>query len=603
MKHRPLIYTLAALAAVIGAVFFAGRLRGADAAEKTQYKVAKVERGTVKKTVSATGTLQPWTVVDIKSKAGGRVDRLLVDVGSEVKKGQVLARIDPTDTLLTYSQAKADIDSAQARVAQNNSTYQLQVQQSRIAIRNAQSQLASAVASKRAAQARVKTALDNANAQPRLTSATVSQARANYNSAVEQRRQLDATQPQDKAQAQAAVDQAQANFENETADLNRQRSLLGKGFVSQSVVDQAQAGARVAEAQLSSARARLRTLADEQKAARAAADARTAQARAALDNARSQIDVQSRQNAVSEARAALQQAEAQVATARATLDQAVANQANNQIRRFDITTAQASTARSEASLLNAKTTLDQTTVRSPNEGIVLQKYVEQGTIITSGLSFNSVGTSIFQIGDTTRMYVNVSVDETDIASVDEGQKVDVTIEAYPGIPFEGKVTRVDPQAKVEQNVTTVNVRVEIDNSSPTFRLLKPNMNATCEFIVDQKDEALSVPTDAVKQDDQGNSYVEIAQGGKPAPADAKTGTPADPDALVDVKVKRQTVEVGVTGNETVEIKSGLKEGDPVVTQTIEPAPPTTGGGGGGSPFAGGGGRPGGGFGGGGGGRR
>jgi HlyD family secretion protein len=311
--------------------------------------------------------------------------------------------------------------------------------------------------------------------------------------------------------------------------------------------------------------------------------------------------VRSRQNAVLEAKAALQQAKAQVATVSSTLDQAIANQRNNEIRRLDITSAQATRARAAASLTNAKTTLDQTTVRAPSDGVVLKKYVEEGTIITSGLSLSSTGTSILQMGDTSKMYVNVAVDETDIANVDEGQKVDVTIEAYPGIPFEGKVTRVNPQAQVEQNVTTVTVRVEIDNSSPTFRLLKPAMNATCEFIIAQKDDALAVPNEAIKQDDQGGSYVEVAVGGKPAPPDKETGTPADADTLVDVKPKKQTIEVGVEGNESTEVKTGLKEGDTIVAQTIEPAPPTTGGGGG-SPFAGGG-RPGGGFGGGGGGGR
>ena len=61
-------------------------MRAANAADKTQYKIAAAQFGAVKKTVSATGTLQPWSTVDIKSKAGGRVNALLVDVGSVVTK-------------------------------------------------------------------------------------------------------------------------------------------------------------------------------------------------------------------------------------------------------------------------------------------------------------------------------------------------------------------------------------------------------------------------------------------------------------------------------------------------------------------------------------
>jgi HlyD family secretion protein len=163
----------------------------------------------------------------------------------------------------------------------------------------------------------------------------------------------------------------------------------------------------------------------------------------------------------------------------------------------------------------------------------------------------------------------VTVDETDIANVDVGQAVDITMDAYPGIPFEGKVMRIDPQALVESNVTNIHVRVELDNSDVKFKLLKPGMNATCEFVKDKKDNVLSVPSEAVRTDDQGR-YVEVAVGGKPAPGDPKTNTPADPNTLIDVKVVKRRVELGLEGNEADEITGGLKEGDTIITQTIQP---------------------------------
>src|SRR5438477_6342517 len=91
------------IVAVVGVPGFliVQRIRAAGPADKVQYKITKAEIGLVKKTVSATGTLQPWKVVDIKSKAGGRVDKLLVDVGSIVRPNQVMALIDPSDTQLT----------------------------------------------------------------------------------------------------------------------------------------------------------------------------------------------------------------------------------------------------------------------------------------------------------------------------------------------------------------------------------------------------------------------------------------------------------------------------------------------------------------------
>jgi len=381
---------------------------------------------------------------------------------------------------------------------------------------------------------------------------------------------------------------------------------MQKGFVSQQVVDQARAAAASDQASVNAARAKVSTIDAQQAAARASSDAQVAQSKAALQNAKAQTDVTAKKNALLQAQAAYEQAQAQVQQSQAALDQAIANQANNGIKEQAVKTAQASEARAQASLTNAKTTLDQTTVTAPEDGVVLQKYVEQGTIITSGLSLSSTGTSIVQLGNIDRMYVDVQVDETDIANVDEGQSVDISFDAYPGVPFEGKVYRVEPQAQVDNNVTTVHVRVEVDNSEPTFRLLKPGMNSTCEFILGKKENVVAVPNDAIHQDDQG-SYVQTASGGKVAPADPTSGQPADKDTLVGVTLKRVAVETGLVGNDTTEITKGLKEGDTIVVQTIEPeettAAPTQGAAAGGSPFGGGRGFGGGGGGGGGGGRR
>ncbi|HSV75011.1 MAG TPA: efflux RND transporter periplasmic adaptor subunit [Chthonomonadales bacterium] len=559
------------------------RIRSNDGTEEVQYKLQDVTRDRVRKTVSATGTLKPWAVVDIKSKAGGRVDALLVTEGSEVKRGQVLAKIDPTDTLLNVNTARADIDSARAREMQSDGTWRLQIEQSATSVASARASLASAEASLSAAKVRLERARTTQGAQPRLWRMSVEAAEAQHEAASKQRKQLDSTQAVERATAQASYDQAKANLDNGQANYGRQQSLLARGFVSQQAVDQARASYEVSAAQVRSADARLRTIGEEQRAAIDAADARVKQALAGLESARAQeADVRNADHSVEEAQAAVQQAEAQVRQQRAAHAQAQANVANNDIRRFDIATAQASLERARASFANARTTLDQTVVRAPSDGVILQKYVEEGTIVSSALSFAATGNNILQLGDVTRMYVDVTVDETDIATVREGQQVDIMMDAYPGVPFEGTVTRIDPQAVVEQNVTQIHVRVEVDNSAPAFRLLKPGMNATCEFIDDEREDVVCVPSEALRTDDKGQ-FVEVGTGGQPAPPDPKSGDPADPDLLVRVKVERRDVQVGLEGNDVVEIRSGVTEGEKVVVQTIEPVKEQAG-----SPFGGGG---------------
>ncbi|WP_395088646.1 efflux RND transporter periplasmic adaptor subunit [Armatimonas sp.] len=596
---RKLISIVVALAVLGGGGYFLSkRLAGASAAaQKTQYKLGKAETGSVKKTVSSSGTLQAWKVVDIKARAGGELTYLGVDIGSKVTTGQLLARIDPLDVQTQLNLAKADERSALARRDQSQKTWQLQVAQSKISVRDAQVSVRSAEATLSASQAnlaaskaRLLTSRQQAETQPALTNSAIANAQASYDQAKVQREQLDSTTQQLRAAADAAYKQAIANRDNARLLLDRQKALVERGFVSQQAVDSARASLEVAEATLTSAKIKQDTVGSELRGSLESADARVAQTKAALDQAQAGIaDISNRKNSVLEAEAsvkqteaAVKQSEAALMRAKVALDQARTNIGTNDVRHYDVDTNNSSIVRATASRTNAETTLQRTEIRSPMGGVVLAKTVEQGTIIASAMGISSAGASMMTIGDTSRMYVDVVVDETDVANVDEGQKVDVSVEAYPGTSFEGKVIRVDPQAVVNQNVTSVHVRVEVDNSTPTFQLLKPGMNTTCQFVVKEVSNVLVVSNDAIKDDDDGTKYVEKATGGKAAPPDATTGIPAEEGTMIDVKITKAKVEVGTVGNDTTEITSGLVEGDSVVTQTIEPEPPKAAGG---SPFA------------------
>src|SRR3954451_10452765 len=89
------------VALVIGGVwgawaFFKGN--GKDPKDQIKYEEQAASTGDVRSFVSATGVIQPWKVVDVKSNVAGRIDKLYVDLGASVKAGQTVADIDPTDT-------------------------------------------------------------------------------------------------------------------------------------------------------------------------------------------------------------------------------------------------------------------------------------------------------------------------------------------------------------------------------------------------------------------------------------------------------------------------------------------------------------------------
>lgn len=533
---RTLIQRLLILAVALCAAFVVVRVvvnsRTAKA-KGPEIRTEKVERGDVISSVNATGTLQPLTTVDVKSNVGGRVDLLTVDVGDMVKKGQLIAKIDPTDTVTQFNQAKADYDATMARLRQAEIQMTLQEEQSKAQIEQARKQLESA-------RAREMQAYQQMKVQPKLTLASIQQAEANLKSAKDDLRQLRvATIPQSKAQAQASYDQAMANLSNARKDRDRQKALLAKGFVPVSTVDSAEEQVAMTQAAVNSAKIKLDTMEGQFEAEEQAALARVAQAEAALDTARSnRMQIQIREQDWKAAKATRAQAESE-------LRLAIENQKQIRVRKNDIVASEAQRVRSQASLDQARTQLDYITISAPRDGIVLQKYIEQGTIIASGRSSVVQGTNIIQLGDISRMFIICKVDETDIGSIEAGQRVDVKVDAYPNELFEGKVTRVDPQATVEQNVTTIPVKVEI--TDPDVRL-KPGMNADCEFITASRENVVVVPNMALR-DNEGAYEVTVMVGGK--------------------QVTRP-VEVGVAGPETTEIRSGLKEGEEVVTEIIQP---------------------------------
>ena len=182
--------------------------------------------------------------------------------------------------------------------------------------------------------------------------------------------------------------------------------------------------------------------------------------------------------------------------------------------------AVASLVRSKSSYDNSIEALEDTEIRSPIDGIILQKPVEKGQIISSGVSNVSGGTQIIQVAQMDSVYVVADVDETDIGKVKMNQKVKVTADAHPDKAFQGRVEKIAPIATIDQNVTVFEVTTLIDNSQ---NLLKAGMNCSIEVITSEAYGAVLVPVDAVK-DPQAVGYTgEIAQGQQTIPSGGGPG--------------------------------------------------------------------------------
>lgn len=588
---RIIILVLVLGAAYAGWGFFKGN--GKSTKSEVTYEEGDVTRGDVRSFVTATGVIQPWKVVDVKSNVAGRIDKLYVDLGASVKAGQPIADIDPTDTRTALEQARFDLDSARAKKEQAQASLEQQKIQAR-------SRIASARQALENAQARLAQAKANMKVQPDLTKLTISQAAAQQASAeksVNQARQAKQQLEQQLAQLQdvtiplnirtinTTVEQAEANLLTATSAHNRQRQLYAQGYVAKSDLETAYARMKTQSAEVEQAKQRQQTMKRENDLAVKELQARIDAAQASIEEAQARVDqavaslnLAKKQDVQIEVREQeYRAAEAAVAQAKAELDGANAERELIEVRSKDIRTAQAQINRSVSQEKQAEVNFGFTKVVAPRDGVIVVKNVEEGTVVPSSRASIGSTNALLQIGDVSRLWVVCDVDETDIGQVMEKQKVTVKVDAYPSLVVEGKVIRIDPQAKVEQNVTLIPVTVELDTPDPRF---KPGMNATCEFIVDEVNNVVTVPNEAVKEKGEGEFYVQVLQNGKP----------------VDVPV-----EVGLAGPDTTEVRSGLEEGQKVVTRTVQPEKPQTN-----NPFAGpfgGGGRGGGGRGGGGGGGR
>ena len=146
----------------------------------------------------------------------------------------------------------------------------------------------------------------------------------------------------------------------------------------------------------------------------------------------------------------------------------------------------------EAVLRQVEVDLANTDIRSPVNGVIIQRSVELGQTVAASLQ----SPTIFTIADDLRrMEIAVSIDETDVGRVKPGQRVVFSVSAYPGREFEGKVKHVRLGSQTISNVVTYTGIVSIEN--PKMELL-PGMTASVKIETDSRSDALLAPNAALR---------------------------------------------------------------------------------------------------------
>jgi HlyD family secretion protein len=291
-------------------------------------------------------------------------------------------------------------------------------------------------------------------------------------------------------------------------------------------------------------------------------------ARSAFDTAKMRFD--SATAAVNSAKARVEQSQIQIKDAEIRVRQA----------KTAIDAAQARVAQQQASLAQQSDLLRKTTQYATIDGVVGGPIVQVGTYALSNFS----STPLMIIADMSIINVEVKVDETDIANVAKDQKAKIKVDALGETEIEGQVVEIAQTAitrtgqTIAQTATSgsqeakdFKVTIRLINLSQDVRdRLRPGMSATAVISTDRRESVIAIPLQAlVERDPQ-----QIKPGGAsptPAPAGGQNQTQKDKKPVKGVFVVENNktvfapVETGITGENDIEIKSGLKEGQEIVT--------------------------------------
>nr|MCS5569175.1 efflux RND transporter periplasmic adaptor subunit [Pseudomonadales bacterium] len=168
---------------------------------------------------------------------------------------------------------------------------------------------------------------------------------------------------------------------------------------------------------------------------------------------------------------------------------------------LDFATAKSEVVQREIAVENAVIQLGDCDVNAPITGTIIERAVEQGTVISSPMGNSSGGTLLLKMADLSRVQVRMLVNEIDIGKMKPGVSATVNVAAYANRPFQGEVIKVEPQATTVQNVTMFPVLIDLENREG---LLRPGMNADVDVVVANRNQVLAIPNAALRT--QGDVY-------------------------------------------------------------------------------------------------
>ena len=272
--------------------------------------------------------------------------------------------------------------------------------------------------------------------------------------------------------------------------------------------------------------------------------------------------------------AAIGEADARLSQSRAQESQA----------RQQLTSAQKHTAQQQANLNRFADILEKYDVTAPIDGIVTNLPVRAGETVVPGVQ-NSAASTIMTIADMSVITAEVKVDETDIVNVEVGQRAEVTIDAMPNHTFHGHVTEIGDTAILRSSGVAASQSNTSDQEAKDFKVvvalddppedIRPGLSCTGKIVTATKPRVLTIPIQALTVRKRGDldpkkpDGVQAASNVDPVAEKAKKEELQGVFTIRNGKAEFIQVKTGITGTTDIEVLSGLKDGDQIITGTYK----------------------------------
>ena len=485
--------------------------------EKPTFTLAEVVRGNISQEVSETGQVKQGDEVKLSFKNAGKIEKIYVAVGEEVKEGDVLAKLETNQVSIQLQEARASLSLSQAQLNKllaGVSQEEIKIAQTEVA--NSQIALDSANQTLKDANEDALNVLDDVSLKAYNSQNTADAVQRTYFN---------------------GTDQESIKVKENTEEIKKAASQI-KFYFDETKINSSQ---EEIDSTLSKAKNELSKISNSLKIIREACEVSVYRSsvssadKTSIDTQRTNINtaitnLSNAQQSIVSAELSIDGANGQLQTARDNLAKITAPPRDEDV---DYYQSQVDKARAQAQILESQ--IREASLRSPVAGKItgIKKRIGE---LTQPVSQDVVITLLAAVP----FEITADIYEEDVVKISVGNDVEISLVAFPEKIYKGKVLSIEPAEKLIEGVVYYEVRITFEEVPEG---VKPGMTTDIVIKTAQRENVLIAPQDAFQKKD-GKTMVEVLKGDK---------------------IEEREVEIGLKGsNNKVEVVSGLKEGEKVI---------------------------------------